>query len=134
VRTLSSGTTQRLSLARALLHAPTVLLLDEPTRSLDAIAAAEFRRFLSTEVLRGAKTSLLFASHALSEIEQLAHRVAVIHQGQLAALDTVAGLLARTKTANLEQAFFQLTGTAELFENNERLEHFDHFSHKGKTQ
>jgi len=134
VRTLSSGTTQRLSLARALLHAPTVLLLDEPTRSLDAIAAAEFRRFLSTEVLRGAKSSLLFASHALSEIEQLAHRVAVIHQGQLAALDSVAGLLARTKTANLEQAFFQLTGTAELFENDEGLEHFDDFSHKEQTQ
>jgi len=117
VRTLSSGITQRLSLARALLHKPTVLLLDEPTRSLDAVAAAEFRRFLSTDVLRGAKTSLLFASHALSEIEQLAHRVAVIHQGQLAAFDTVSGLLARTKTANLEQAFFQLMGSVDLFEH-----------------
>src|SRR4029077_17944001 len=125
VRTLSSGTTQRLSLARALLHAPTVLLLDEPTRSLDAIAASEFRRFLSTKVLRGAKTSLLFASHALSEIEQLAHRVAVIHQGQLAAFDTIAGLLHRTKTTNLEQAFLQLTGSAELFEH----EHLDHWEH-----
>jgi ABC-type multidrug transport system ATPase subunit len=119
VRTLSAGTTQRLSLARALLHKPTVLLLDEPTRSLDAIAAAEFRRFLSTEVLRGEKTSLLFASHALSEIEQLAHRVAVLYQGQLAAFDTVAGLLAGTKTGNLEQAFFRLTGSANL------REHFD---------
>lgn len=125
VRTLSSGTTQRLSLARALLHKPTVLLLDEPTRSLDAIAAAEFRRFLSTEVLRGARTSLLFASHALSEIEQLAHRVAVIHQGQLAAFDTVPGLLTRTGTANLEQAFFQLTGSANLFEHFEHLDRQD---------
>ncbi|HMH79480.1 MAG TPA: ABC transporter ATP-binding protein [Candidatus Acidoferrum sp.] len=125
VRTLSSGTTQRLSLARALLHKPTVLLLDEPTRSLDAIAAAEFRRFLAKEVLRGARTSLLFASHALSEIEQLAHRVAVIHQGQLAAFDTVSGLLARTKTANLEQAFFQLTGSVNLFERFEHLDHKD---------
>jgi ABC-type multidrug transport system ATPase subunit len=116
VRTLSSGTTQRLSLARALLHKPTVLLLDEPTRSLDAIAAAEFRRFLATEVLRNLKTSLLFASHTLSEIEQLAHRVAVIDQGRLAAFDTVPGLLAHTKTENLEQAFFRLTGTTDPFE------------------
>ena len=115
VRTLSSGTTQRLSLARALLHKPSVLLLDEPTRSLDAIAAAEFRRFLSTEVLRNAKTSLLFASHALSEIELLAHRVAVIDRGQLVAFDTVPALLARTKTASLEQAFFRLTGSEKLF-------------------
>jgi ABC-type multidrug transport system ATPase subunit len=121
VRTLSSGTTQRLSLARALLHKPTVLLLDEPTRSLDAIAAAEFRRFLSTEVLRDARTSLLFASHALSEIEQLAHRIAVIDQGQLLAFDSVSALLARTKACNLEQAFFQLTGSVSLFGHAEQV-------------
>jgi ABC-type multidrug transport system ATPase subunit len=123
VRTLSSGTTQRLSLARALLHQPTVLLLDEPTRSLDAIAAAEFRRFLSTEVLRDARTSLLFASHALSEIEQLAHRIAVIDRGQLLAFDSVSALLARTKASNLEQAFFQLTGSVSLFEHADQVGH-----------
>src|SRR5882762_65431 len=117
MRTLSSGTTQRLSLARALLHQPKVLLLDEPTRSLDALAALEFRQFLSNEVLQSAKTSLLFASHTLSEIEQLAHRVAVLHQGQLVALDTVSGLLSRTNTASLEQAFFKLTGSENLFES-----------------
>lgn len=114
VRTLSSGTTQRLSLARALLHKPKVLLLDEPTRSLDAVAAAEFRRFLSSEVLRNAQTSMLFASHALSEIEQLAHRVAVIDQGRLIALDSVPNLLASTGSANLERAFFKLTGATQL--------------------
>jgi ABC-type multidrug transport system ATPase subunit len=121
VRTLSSGTTQRLSLARALLHKPTVLLLDEPTRSLDAIAAVEFRRFLSTEVLRNTKTSLLFASHALSEIEQLAHRVAVLDQGRLIAFDTVPGLLGRTSASNLEQAFFRLTGSPNLVKHEGQL-------------
>jgi ABC-type multidrug transport system ATPase subunit len=120
VRTLSSGTTQRLSLARALLHRPSVLLLDEPTRSLYAIAAAEFRRFLSTEVLGNAKTSILFASHALSEIEQLANRVAVIDRGQLIALDSISGLLERSQTRNLEQAFFQLIGSTDLFDRPER--------------
>jgi sodium transport system ATP-binding protein len=120
VRTLSSGTTQRLSLARALLHQPSVLLLDEPTRSLDAVAAAKFRRFLSTEVQGSAKTSILFASHALSEIEQLANRVAVIDRGQLIALDSISGLLARSQTRNLEQAFFQLTGSTDLFDRPER--------------
>src|SRR5271167_1043560 len=72
VRTLSTGTVQRLSLARALLHQPRVLLLDEPTRSLDAIAAAEFRRFLKKEVISAQGSSLLFASHFLAEIELLA--------------------------------------------------------------
>jgi ABC-type multidrug transport system ATPase subunit len=118
VRTLSSGTTQRLSLARALLHKPRVLLLDEPTRSLDAVAAAEFRHFLSTEVLREARASILFASHTLAEIELLAHRVAILDHGQLIALDAVPALLAKTNTHSLEQAFFHLTGSATLFDNS----------------
>lgn len=110
VRTLSSGTVQRLSLARALLHEPPVLLLDEPTRSLDAIAAAEFRHFLKNEILRSGDTSLLFASHSLQEVELLADRVAVIDAGRLIACDTVNALLQKTAVASLEQAFMRLTG------------------------
>lgn len=110
VRTLSSGTVQRLSLARALLHQPRVLLLDEPTRSLDAIGAAEFRRFLKSEILHRGETTLLFASHALSEIELLADRVAVIDAGRLLACDPVPLLKNRVGAASLEDAFLRLTG------------------------
>jgi len=110
VRTLSSGTVQRLSLARALLHQPRVLLLDEPTRSLDAIAAAEFRRFLKSEVLRGGDTSLLFASHTLPEVELIADRVAVIDGGRLVACDAPGALRQKTAAASLEEAFLRLTG------------------------
>jgi ABC-type multidrug transport system ATPase subunit len=110
VRTLSSGTVQRLSLARALLHRPPVLLLDEPTRSLDAIAAAEFRRFLKEEILRSGDTSLLFASHSLQEVELLADRVAVIDAGRLIACDRVSALLQKSAAASLEEAFMRLTG------------------------
>lgn len=112
VRTLSSGTVQRLSLARALLHQPRVLLLDEPTRSLDAIAASEFRRFLKSEVLRRGDTSLLFASHTLPEVELLADRIAVIDDGRLLACDTLAALKRATGAATLEDAFLRLTGRA----------------------
>jgi len=112
VRTLSSGTVQRLSLARALLHQPRVLLLDEPTRSLDAIAAFEFRRFLKSEVLRRGDTSLLFASHTLPEVELLADRIAVIDAGRLLACDTLAALKRSTGSASLEEAFMRLTGRA----------------------
>lgn len=111
-RSLSSGTIQRLSLLRALLHQPKVLLLDEPTRSLDAIGAAEFRRFLKTEVLAGQGTSLLFASHSLPEIEILADRVALLQQGTLIAFDTPAKLKARAGAPSLEEVFFRLTGRA----------------------
>jgi ABC-type multidrug transport system ATPase subunit len=110
VRTLSTGTVQRLSLARALLHQPRVLLLDEPTRSLDAIAAFEFRRFLKTEVLRRGDTSLLFASHTLPEVELLADRIAVIDAGRLLAFGTLAALKNTTGAATLEDIFMRLTG------------------------
>jgi ABC-type multidrug transport system ATPase subunit len=110
VRTLSSGTVQRLSLARALLHQPRVLLLDEPTRSLDALAAAEFRRFLKTEILRSNETSMLFASHTLPEVELLADRVAVIDVGRLLACDTPAALKRSTGSVTLEEVFLRLTG------------------------
>ena len=110
LRTLSAGTIQRLSLLRALLHQPRVLLLDEPTRSLDAIAAAEFRRYLKSEVVARQGTSLLFASHTLPEIEFLADRVAVLDKGKLVAFDAPASLKARYGVASLEEAFYRLTG------------------------
>jgi len=109
-RALSSGTIQRLSLVRALLHQPKVLLLDEPTRSLDAIAAADFRHFLKTEVLSRKNTSLLFASHTMQEIELLADRVAILDEGKLLAFDTPTALRARTLSSSLEEAFARLTG------------------------
>jgi ABC-type multidrug transport system ATPase subunit len=109
-RALSSGTIQRLSLIRALLHQPRVLLLDEPTRSLDAIAAADFRHFLKTEVLARTDTSLLFASHTMQEIELLADRVAILDEGKLLAFDTPTALRARTLSSSLEEAFARLTG------------------------
>jgi len=109
-RTLSSGTIQRLSLLRALIHQPKVLLLDEPTRSLDALAAADFRRFLKTDALARLGTSLLFASHTMQEIELLADRVAVLDEGKLLALDTPAALRGATSSASLEEAFARITG------------------------
>jgi ABC-type multidrug transport system ATPase subunit len=110
VRTLSSGTIQRLSLMRALLHQPEVLLLDEPTRSLDALSAVDFRRFLKTEVLQRQGTALLFASHTLPEIELLADRVAILKEGELIAIGSPAGLKAKCGAASLEEAFSLLTG------------------------
>jgi ABC-type multidrug transport system ATPase subunit len=117
VRTLSTGTVQRLSLARAVLHQPRVLLLDEPTRSLDAIAAAEFRRFLKSEIVQGGHTSLLFASHTLSEVELLADRLAIVDRGRLLAFDTPDALKAYTASNTLEETFLRVTGRAVYSEN-----------------
>lgn len=104
VRTFSTGMVHRLGLARALLHRPAVLILDEPTRSLDPLAAAEFRRFLRDEVVGRRGTTLLFASHTLIEIEQLAGRAVLLDQGRLIACDTVERIRASAGAGTLEQA------------------------------
>jgi ABC-2 type transport system ATP-binding protein len=110
VRTVSAGNVQRLSLLRAVLHQPKVLLLDEPTRSLDVLAAADFRRFLKSELIARQGASVLLASHALSEIEFLADRIAVLDQGKLIAFDTLSALKSRSGASSLEEAFARLTG------------------------
>lgn len=110
VRTLSTGVTHRLGLARALLRGPDVLLLDEPTRSLDPLAAAEFRRLLKDEIVGRQGTALLFASHTLGEIEELADRVVLLEAGYLVACDTPRALMASAAAPTLEQALARLTG------------------------
>jgi ABC-2 type transport system ATP-binding protein len=111
-RTLSTGNVHRLGLARAMLHRPSVLLLDEPTRSLDPLAAAEFRRFLLQDIVGGHGTTMIFASHTLAEVEQLASKIAVLDSGRLLACDTLAGLKATAGADTLEGSLEILTRRA----------------------
>ncbi len=112
VRTLSTGNIHRLGLARAMLHRPSVLILDEPTRSLDPLAAAEFRRFLLQDIVGVHGTTMIFASHTLAEVEQLAARIAVLDSGRLLACDTLAGLKAAAGAETLEESLEILTRRA----------------------
>lgn len=109
VRTLSTGNVHRLGLARAMLHRPSVLILDEPTRSLDPLAAAEFRRFLLQEIVGGHGTTMIFASHTLAEVEQLAGKIAVLDGGRLLACDTLAGVKSSAGADTLEESLEILT-------------------------
>jgi ABC-2 type transport system ATP-binding protein len=109
VRTLSTGQVHRLALARAMIHRPSVLLLDEPTRSLDPIAAGEFRRFLKSQLVDRYGTTVLFASHTLAEVEQLADQVILLDKGRLVACDSPRGLLRSTGSAMLQEALERLT-------------------------
>lgn len=109
VRTLSTGQVHRLGLARAMIHRPSVLLLDEPTRSLDPMAAVEFRRFLKTQLVDHHGTTVLFASHTLAEVEQLADRVILLDKGRLVANDSPRGLRQSTGSGTLEEALGRLT-------------------------
>jgi len=107
-RTYSTGLMHRLGLARALLHAPSVLLLDEPTRSLDPLSAADFRRLLKDELVRNQGATLLFSSHAMSEIEEIADRAIILEEGSIIASDTPAHLCQQTETPTLERAMAKL--------------------------
>jgi ABC-2 type transport system ATP-binding protein len=89
-----------------------VLILDEPTRSLDPLAAADFRRFLLREIVGAHGTTLIFASHTLAEVEQLAGTIAVLDGGKLVANDTLAGIKSATGAATLEESLEILTRRA----------------------
>ena len=80
----SSGTRQRLGLARALLADPAVLLLDEPTRSVDVEAAASFRRLLRDRLVRAEGRTVVLATHSPEEAADCCDRTAVLDAGRLA--------------------------------------------------
>jgi ABC-2 type transport system ATP-binding protein len=90
VRMFSNGMKQRLLIARALLHKPPVLFLDEPSRGLDPIAAREVRKTI--EQLSCTGTTILLTTHLLEEADQLCQRVAFINQGCIVANDTPRNL------------------------------------------
>jgi ABC-2 type transport system ATP-binding protein len=98
----SSGMRARLLLARALLSDPPILLLDEPTRNLDPLAATGFRE-LATRLAGEPGTGILFATHDLHEAVAIATRVVIISRGQVV-LDEPAG---RMDAARLESAFLE---------------------------
>ncbi len=104
VRTYSTGMRHSLGLARALLHGPRVLLLDEPTRSLDPLAAADFRRLLKDDIVRRRGTTLLFASHTLAEVDEIADRVILLDHGRMIACDSPSRLRTANRAATLDAA------------------------------
>ena len=85
---LSTGNKQRMAIARALLNNPPILLLDEPTRSLDPLAAARMRSFIGSLAKGDPPVTILLTSHNLNEIEELCQRIAIISHGQIRELDT----------------------------------------------
>lgn len=78
----SLGMKQRLGIARAILHDPELLILDEPTNGLDPVGIKEIRKFIKT-LAEKKRITIFMSSHILSEVEQLADTIGVIHQGRL---------------------------------------------------
>jgi ABC-2 type transport system ATP-binding protein len=104
---LSAGQKTRVSLAKALINAPEVLLLDEPTASLDPDTADWVRTHLEHYTAERRATMLL-ASHNMSEVERLCDRVIMLKRGVIVDDDTPARLLARYGRDNLEEVFLDV--------------------------
>jgi ABC-2 type transport system ATP-binding protein len=127
VRTFSNGMKQRLMIARALLHRPPMLFLDEPSRGLDPISAREVRGAI--EELSREGVTILLTTHLLEEADQLCQRVAFITQGRIVANDTPRNLkLAhgqRTMVASLAGQAANGNGSGSFTEITLRMDNPD---------
>jgi ABC-2 type transport system ATP-binding protein len=111
VGTYSNGMKQRLLIARAMLHEPRVLFLDEPTRGLDPNIARDIRQIVAEMAQAG--MTIFLTTHYMEEADQLSDRVAIIDQGRIVALDEPEVLKAEYSEKDgttLEDVFVQLTG------------------------
>jgi ABC-2 type transport system ATP-binding protein len=99
VKNYSKGMTQKIGLAQAMMGDPDLLILDEPTSGMDPIAKTKIKhRFL--ELKKRGKTVFL-STHILSDVQQIADRVAIINKGKLIKIDTVENLLRRTEETEI---------------------------------
>jgi len=103
---LSSGQTQNVAIARAIVHDPEILMFDEPTSNLDVLASREIRDFMVES--RGRGKCVIFSTHVLHDAERLCDRVTILHQGTVVASGTTADV--RGSHRDLEDAFLELVG------------------------
>ena len=108
----SQGQRVKTALARAIIHRPRNVLLDEPTNGLDVMAVRTLRRLLMR--LRDEGHCLLFSSHVMQEVGALCNEVVVIAHGTVVASGTPEDIRTRTGAGTLEDAFVQLIGTEGL--------------------
>ena len=112
IGSLSKGNKQKVAIIAALLHDPTVLLLDEPIIGLDPISAKIFKEYLLELKLQG--KAILFSTHILEIAEKMCDRVAVIYRGKIIAEGTIEELKSEARVrGTLEDVFLQVTRKSE---------------------
>jgi ABC-2 type transport system ATP-binding protein len=119
-RTLSGGMKRRLILARALMHRPRLLILDEPTAGVDVELRLELWHYVQKINQEG--TTILLTTHYLEEAEQLCDKIAFIAEGQIVARGTSTEVAARFGVSSLEDAYLALVGRKELSRSHAEIE------------
>lgn len=122
IQTLSSGQLTRVNLAKALINNPRVLLLDEPTASLDPDTAVYIRDFLQQEQ-KNSQISIILTSHNMSEVEQLCQRVVFINHGKIIANDTPRNLAKSINISHLELRIDKKMAEVVKFSSTKDLPH-----------
>jgi len=106
---LSTGMKQKVSIARTLVHDPSVMIFDEPTVGLDVMAARTIVGFIRE--CRDHGKTVIFSTHVMSEVEKLCDQIGIIHDGKLMAEGTLAELRARFGLEDLEDIFVKVVET-----------------------
>lgn len=106
LRKLSSGQIMRVNLSKSLLNDPKILLLDEPTAGLDPEIAEKTRQFLKKQCISNG-ISILYTSHNLNEIEEIADRIVIIKNGQIVVTGTKEDLFKNYNLSNLKELYFR---------------------------
>ncbi len=108
---MSTGMKQKVSIARAIVHDPPVMIFDEATAGLDVLVA---RALLETvQELRDHLKCIVFSTHIMREAERLCDRIAIVHRGAILAEGTLAELQDKHEQHDLEELFFQLISERE---------------------
>lgn len=116
INKLSSGMKQKVSLARTIIHNPSVLILDEPTNGLDIITRKNITDFILGNKEKG--NTVLLSTHIMYEAENLCDKIIIINRGNIVASGYKNELFEHFKTNNLEEIFFSLVGREdELLQN-----------------
>ena len=108
---LSTGQTQRLGVARCVLHDPHNYVLDEATSGLDIISSQVILDFIKEEKEKG--KCVIYSTHYMEEAENICDRVVLINKGEIIAIGTPSEIVKETKTTNIRDAFFKLIGGAK---------------------
>ncbi len=114
IGTFSAGERMRLKLCKALLNDPDLLILDEPTLSLDPYMAQQVRTLLR-EIQRQRGMSILYTSHNMQEVETFCDRILFLHQGRTLAEGSPAEVLARCNSRSLDELFIRVATSGEVF-------------------